>query len=191
MLKNILIKCSELIGRDDIISAIKNIDDADNIENVSLKNDVVKLISFYNYVTNNVYENYLDLNFSENVKSDFERKIYYHDLYYYPIKIIELSDNQFEYLSFKSKPNYIEVNEPNKIYTVKYKYVPDAIENLNDKVFLPKAISRNIICFGMASEFLASKGQYNQSEFWKNKFLYEIFKIKTHKERHLKSTFCK
>ena len=36
---------------------------------------------------------------------------------------------------------------------------------------------------------LASKEKFTESEFWKNKFLYEIFKLKTKKERRIKSTF--
>ena len=30
---------------------------------------------------------------------------------------------------------------------------------------------------------------FDESEFWKNKFMLEIFKLKTKKERRLKSTF--
>jgi len=191
MLKKTLIKCSQLIGRDDIILTLKDVNDADEIENSSIKNDVTRLINFYNFIVNSICENYLDLTYTESLSSDFERKIFYHDFYYYPIKIIEIADKNFGHRPFQIKSNFIITNEPNKIYNITYKYVPNAITKLSDCSSLTKTINDNIICFGIASEFLASKGQYNQSEYWKNKFLFEIFKIKTHKERLLKSTFCK
>ena len=54
---------------------------------------------------------------------------------------------------------------------------------------LPKTIIKKVICYGIVSEAFACKNLFNESEFWKNKFLFEIFKLKTQKERRVKSTF--
>ena len=62
-------------------------------------------------------------------------------------------------------------------------------KNLNDKITLPKGVTIKAICYGIASEFLASKNQINQAEYWNNKFMLEIFKSKTSKARKLKLSF--
>ena len=79
--------------------------------------------------------------------------------------------------------------ESNVCYEITYKYLPDSIKNLNDKITLPKGVTIKAICYGIASEFLASKNQINQAEYWNNKFMLEIFKSKTSKARKLKLSF--
>ena len=190
MLKNILIKCAEYLNRNDIITALKQHENIDSIEDNSLQIDIIKLISFYNYTVNTIFENYFDLIFTDTATSNDEYKIYYHDFSFKPIKIISLSDNTNNFLSYSVYPNYISVQSSFKTYKITYKYLPEEVKNLTDSINLPSMINKKIICYAMVSEFLASKNLFSESDYWKNKFMYEIFKVKTHKGRHIKSTFC-
>ena len=70
-----------------------------------------------------------------------------------------------------------------------YNYVPSEINDLNQGINYPSVLNDKIVCYGIASEFLASKDQFDKSEFWKNKFLFELFKFKTKKERRLKKLY--
>ena len=74
-------------------------------------------------------------------------------------------------------------------YCIEYDYIPNELTDLTDEVQLPVYLNQKVICYGVVSEFLASKDQFDKSEFWKNKFLYEVFKIRIKKERRLRPTF--
>ena len=77
MLKHLLIKTAEIINRNDIISCLKTTNSIDEISDSSLQNEVCKLKNFYNFTVSSIYENYLDLTYTEKVKSDSEKKIHY------------------------------------------------------------------------------------------------------------------
>lgn len=190
MFKNLLIKCCNLIGRDDITSAIKSVSKIEDIIDNDIKNDVLKLMSYYNYVVSSVFENYLNIEHTEKVTSNSSSQIEYFVLSYIPVKILKLEDENFTNISFISKPGFLITNAPNKEYYITYRMVPPKINSLAENIVLPKPLNEKIICLGVASEFLISKGKFDEGEYLNNKFLYEIFKVKTHKERRLKSTFC-
>ena len=189
MLKDILIKCSEILGRDDIKIELKKVNDVSEISSSHIQNDVAKLISFFNFTVNSICEQYLELTSIDKIKSNSERKIFYHDFFHFPIKILKVSDDGTNFTQFQVFTNYLIAKYPNRFYQITYKYVPEAILDINSEVMLPVKINHRIICYGIVSEFYASKGEYNQSEYWRNRFLYEIYKIKIHKERRVRSTF--
>ncbi len=191
MLKNLLIKCAELLNRDDILETLKSIDDVEDIDNKQIQNDIVRLIQFYNFTVHAACENYLGLITSEMVKSDVNKKIHYHELNFTPVRILEVRDELGGRVLFDVSPTFILTCTGNKVYQVTYKYVPDCIEKLNEKTQLPRNLNEKTIVYGVVSEFLASKSQFNQSDYWRNKFLDDLFKINIHKERRIKSTFVK
>ena len=82
------------------------------------------------------------------------------------------------------------LSESNKTYFVNYKYLPPEISTLDSELKISDTLKK-ILCYGVVSEFLASKNLFNESEFWKTKFLNEIFKVRNKRERRFKSTFCK
>ena len=190
MFKNLLIKCCNLIGRDDIVEELKNANLIEDIVKNDIKNDIFKLISYYNYTVTSIFENYLKLEFYEKINSNYQSQIEYFFFTFRPIKIISVKDENMINQHFLVKPTFLQVNCPNKPYFVTYNYTPKEIKDLSDNIILPKIICEKTLCYGVVSEFLASKGKFEESEFFNNKFLFEIFKVKTRKERRLKSTFC-
>lgn len=191
MLKNILIKTSELVNRDDIITALKDADSLENIENSNISIEISKMISYLNYILNDIFENYIFLEKEETVTADDNGEIYYSNLSKQPVKIISVKSSQNTNLFYSIHSTYISTNFPNQTLNINYYYTPNEISNFDDKIELPINLNYKTICYGIASEFLASKDQFEKSEFWKTKYLYEIFKLKIKKERRLKSTFRK
>lgn len=188
-IKDIIKKCAQLSNRDDIASAINEANILSEITNTSLKNDIIKLIQYYNFVLENIYENYINIEETDQLISDESNRIYFNSFKYKPIKIIKVTDlnNKNIYCSIHSE--YIETNSPYSDFRITYYYTPAPAFELNENLSLPYNLNERVICYGIVSEFLASKDQYDKSEFWKNKFLYEIFKFKVKKERKLKLTF--
>lgn len=184
MLKDILLKTAELINRDDIIEGL-NKELTNNPQ--SIQNDITRLISYYNHTIETLCENYFHLTHSQELYSN-NRKINFLSFDYEPTKIISvLKNKQPVYFSTYSK--YILVSENHSKFEIIYKYLPDRTLNLYDNIKLPRGVTEKIVCYGIASEFLASKNQINQAEYWNNKFIFEIFKSKTSRNRKLKQTF--
>lgn len=191
MLKTILIKTAELINRDDITLNLKKINTIEEINNQNTITDIYKMISYCNYVLNDIFENYINLNTTELLSSDENNRIYYSKFKYTPSKIITLKTQNHTNSIFSINTTFISTNAPNQNYIINYDYLPNKLNEFNDCLELPFNFNTKIICYGIASEFLASKDQFEKSDFWKNRYLYEIFKLKIKKERRLKSTFCK
>ncbi len=184
MLKDILLKTAELINRDDLIDGL-NKNSSENSQ--SIQNDILRLISYYNYTMETLCENYFNLTHTQELFSN-NKKINYLSFSYEPTKIINVCKNK-KPVFFSSYSKHITVPEENVKYEVTYKYLPDRVTNLNEQISFPKGISEKIVCYGIASEFLASKNLFTQAEYWNNKFIFEIFKSKTSKNRKLKQTF--
>ena len=185
MLKDILIKAAELINRDDIINDLRSTNQSCS---QATQNDILRLISYYNYTMEKICENYFVIKNSQNLYSDKNRKISFLNLTFEPLKIISVYRNQRP-VFFSEYSKYITVPESNSLYEIVYKYLPDQITDLNQKINLPLGVTKKILAYGIASEFLASKNQIDQAEYWNNKFMLEIFKSKTSKNRRLRKTF--
>ena len=188
MLKNIFIKCSELLNRNDIIQELKKSNSVDDISNAQIQSDVLKMTSYYNYVVSSIFSEYIDLTFNENLISDENNKIHYFNFSYNPLKILLVTDHSHKPVCANIFTGYILTNAPNKTFNVTYKYIPEEITEFSAELNIPKHLIK-IVCYGIVSEFLACKNLYNESEFWKNKFMFELFKHKTQKDRRIKSTF--
>lgn len=185
MLKDILIKTAELINRDDIINELN---EANNTKSKATQNDILRMISYYNYTLEKLIENYFNIVNSQTIISDNNRKINYLNFNYQPIKILSITDNGKNVL-FSEFAKYILVPKEKTAYVINYKYIPDRVTNLNDEIIIPPGVHEKTICYGIASEFLASKNQPIQAEYFNNKFMLEIFKSKTSKDRKIKKTF--
>lgn len=189
MLKNILIKCAELVNRDDILFELKKVDSIEAITNIGIKNDVIRLISYYNFIISNLYEHYFIVENVEELSSDENCQIFYSSFKYKPTNINKVLSTNNKYNLFSIQSKHITTNTPLETYKIYYNYTPDDLSELLEETSIPHLLNNKVVCYGIISEFLASKDQFEKSEFWKNKFLYEIFKTKTKKERRLKSTF--
>lgn len=183
MLKDILLKTAEIINRDDLIDGLNNSNNSP-----SIKNDIIRLISYYNYTLETLTDNYFNLVNKQTIQSNNNKQINYINFIYNPLKILHVTKNG-KPVFFSSYSKYITVPEANVIYEITYKYSPDKVMNIEDKINLPCGITERIICYGIASEFLASKNKFAESEYWNNKFMFEIFKSKTSQDRKVKQTF--
>ena len=191
MLKDILVKCANILGRDDIVSVLNSTDNLDSVEDTRLQADISKLISYLNFTVNTICEHYLELTDIDKVKSNSEGKIFYHNFHHYPIKIIQVKDEKKFPTVYQVFTNFIVTDRPNRLFYVSYRYVPKLVLKLDEDITLPLKINENVICYGVVSEFLASKRKYNQSVYWKDRFMLEVYKLKVYRERRLKSTFCR
>lgn len=189
MIKNILIKCAELVNREDIVSSLKSANTINEIKNNSTQSDVIRLLSYYNFIIESIFENYISIEKFEKLTSDENNRIYYSDFENTPVKIKSVLNTAKHKTHYSIQSTFITTNAQNSEFFINYSYTPNEIKDLNDEINYPKIFSDKIICYGIVSEFLASKDQFEKSEYWKNRFLYELFKFKTKKERRLKSTF--
>lgn len=194
MLNDILIQCAEMIGRDDIAIFLQKQKDggfSDNYDcNCNEKNmicDINRMIDSFNFTTKSLSEEYFELIKIEKFSSDSERKIFYHNFSSAPIKIISVRDENNRIVNFTAKTLHLEVPSAFKIFEVKYKYSLPTIRKLNEHTFLPKNVNSKIICYGVASEFLLSKGEMEKSQYFRKLFIDALFNIKSKRERRIKS----
>lgn len=190
MLKNFIVKCAETLNRDDICGVLKFSSTLANIEDGQVKNDIIRLISYYNYISKTIFEDYVKISTTEAIVSDQNCKVGYFRLHHVPTKINKVYDKNMNEVDFETYPEFLKTNHPNKLFYVDYNYIFDDVNDLQDKIhyhFVPE----RIFVAGVVSEFLASKSLYGASEFWNKKFLDDLFSYKYRKERRLKSTFCK
>lgn len=184
MLKDILLKTAELINRDDLIESLNK----QNNPSQSIQNDISRMISYFNYTMETLCDNYYNLKHSQNIYSNNNKKISYLNFTYEPTKILKVSKNGRP-VFFSEYSKYITVPEGNSVYEVTYKFLPDRVTDLNQEINLPRGVTQKMVCYGIAHEFLASKNQESKAEYWKNKFMFEIFKSKTSQDRRLKPSF--
>lgn len=189
MLKNILIKCAEMLNRNDMVKCLKTQTDIAKVSDESLQADLYRLINYFNFTTSTLFENYFDLSRSETLTSDSNNIIYYHNFSYTPVKILSVIDSLGNENSATVLTAHILTNKPKSKYKITYCYLPKELKNLTDELEPFHERLSKVICYSIVSEFFACKNMYDQSEFWKNRFLFEVFKFKTKKERRLKSTF--
>ncbi len=188
MLKNILIKCCELLSRDDLKNDLLTYDSVQSIPITQSQNDIMRLISYYNFITNDIYENYLDLTISEKFTTNSEGCVSFDSFSNDPKKIISISRNG-KNICFSLFTTFVKCNYKNSAIEIQYSFLPKSLSAFNDTLPIKQQCTQKAIVYGVVSEFFASKNQFNESEFWHAKFMQELFKIKIKKERHLKSTF--
>ena len=71
MLKDILLTTAELINRDDLIEGLNG-----NNNSQSIQNDILRLISYFNYTMETLCENYFNLSNKQKISSDSKKQIY-------------------------------------------------------------------------------------------------------------------
>lgn len=191
MLKNLLKKCAETLNRDDIVQTLNKTNDLSEIDDGQIKNDIYRLISYFNFISKTICEDYSLLKETESILSSPTGQIEFFKFHHTPTKIIAVFDLNMNKKNFLLYPESIKTNVFNEMIYVTYNYILPDKQNLTDKLEITKLVPEKIFVYGVLSEFLASKNQFEASEFWKNKFMFELFKIKIKKERRFKSTFCK
>ena len=190
MLKDILKKVANLLGRKDIAEELEKSDKLSDITCKSIQSDISNLIMNFNFIVSAIFEHYLDLIYCDKVASNSSGEIDYNKLSFHPLKIVKVEDESFYVMDFVSRCNYLKVCSPNRLYYVSYKFVPNPLGDLTDEVSFFTSEVERAVCYGVAGEFLSSNGKYSEANFWSEKLISELFKIKAKKERRVKSTFC-
>ena len=191
MLKNLLVKCAQMISRDDLANFIANLNaEQEQGEEGMLFSDTQKLISCYNNAIFMLFDSFLSLSKTEKVAADAEGKLFYYYLSSEPLRILSVKKDTGEAINFSAMPFYISTHFPYKILTVKYNYCPKRADSVFDEVSLPRSFPDNLLCYLIVAEFLAVKNELQRSEFFKQKFTDSIFNFKNKRERRFKSTFC-
>lgn len=188
MIKDVILNCAQLLDRDDLVDELNKIESIDEISEKYVQNDISKLLSYYNFIARLICESYIDLVREDEFISNSDKKIYFNNFLFKPIKILSAkSGNLKEYFQIFS--DYIVVLKANARYKIEYKYVLDEAKDLNDSNCFCGILNKHILCEGIASQFLASKGRFNESEYWHNKFMCDLFKYKCKKDRRIKPSF--
>lgn len=182
MTKEILKLTATFLGLDEVSNYLSSEEETEPSEEV--KNQINQLIIFMNYVIREIAKDYFPLNFKETISSDQEGKIFYNKLKKTAIRIKDIKNFLDLSCHFEIFPEYVKVENPNTEYKIFYCYVPKNINNITEEVELPFGVDYFIVCFGVASEYLSSKGLYEEAEMWESKFLSELKSIKhIHGER--------
>ncbi len=162
MTKEILKLTATFLGLEEVSNYLSSEEETEPSEEV--KNQINQLIIFMNYVIREIAKDYFPLNFKETISSDQEGKIFYNKLKKTAIRIKDIK-------------NFLDLS-------CHFEIVPKNINNITEEVELPFGVDYFIVCFGVASEYLSSKGLYEEAEMWESKFLSELKSIKhIHGER--------
>ena len=189
MLKDIIKRCAYFLNRDDIVKELDDADEIDEITDDKIKLEVLKLVDFFNIVSNSVFENYLELVFCEQILSNSDSQISFDRFSKIPVKVLNVETELGSTVNFSNNAFFVKVPSPKQLYSVTYRFVPGQLTELTDNTeFLP-LIYQDIICYGILGEFLATISKFSESTYWKEKFTSELFKIKTRKERRVRSNY--
>ena len=190
MLKDVLIKCFTLAGREDIVSKLGACSEIFDLTDTGTINEINSLINHYNFVTHSTFEHYLELEKRELIQSNEKAEIVYSSLSETPVLIKNVENENSRTVRAMIKTNCIIVPKPNCFYYVVYNAIPKEAKSLSDDTSYLSRLTEKIVILGTVSQYLACKGKLIESEYFEKKFFEEAFKIKSKKERRIKSTFC-
>ena len=120
-----------------------------------------ELLYCFNLVENELALDYLPLYATHICNSNI---VNYSEFEYNPVRIIECN------CRFKIFPTHIEAKEPVKI--VQYTYTPNKKEIYDECSYHKEFL--NCLVYGTISEFLLSKGFYEEAALWCEKYKREI-----------------
>lgn len=172
MTKEIFKLTSSFLGLDDVTNYLSSSEDQTPSEEV--KNQLNQLMILMNFVMLKIAKDFVQLNFKETIYSDQEGKIYFSKLQKHAIRIKDVKNFLDLSCQFEIFPDHIKVENANTEYKVFYCYSPKSVLTLSDEIELPFGVDYFVVCFGIASEYLSSKGLYDEAEMWESKFENEI-----------------
>ncbi len=176
LVKDVVSLACELIGLDDVSSELKDAENAkEKGEDFSfsspVKKKIDKLLKCVSLTADRIASNYLSMNTSDEMVSDFQGKISYDEFSHNVIDVITVSDASSEALiKFNALPFHIYLPYKNRRVIVDYRFSPKAVKSIDEYIALPPIISKRTIAFGIVSDFLLSKNIYDESKFWNEKF---------------------
>ena len=190
MLKEIIKKCANLIGRDDIVLEIENKNSIEEIEDNNLRYEVIRFMHYYNTISSGVFEKHLKLEFCENIASNSVGELSFNRFSRKVVKVLNIQDENGREIKFSTSPFSVITDYKNCLFKVTYNYVPNRANDLNDFIEDIPLEYETVLCYGIIMEFLSSVGKYSESIFWRDKFCLLLFNLDSKKERRVKSTYC-
>ena len=190
MLKEIIKKCANLIGRDDIFIEIENKNSIEEIEDINLKYEVIRFIHYYNTISSGVFERCLKLEFCENIASNSQGELPFNRFSKRVVKVLKIQNERGREVKFSTSPFSVTTDSKNYLFKVTYNYTLSRANDLCDYVEDIPLDYETVLCYGIIMEFFSSIGKYKESDFWRDKFCTLLFNMDSKKERRVKSTYC-
>lgn len=158
--KNVMRKAAELLGNED--------DLLDYINGVGTQGEkpAELLLNCYNLIENELALDYMPL-IKEDSFSVAGGRIVYSSFSSSVVRIIEVRNGQGEKIPFRLFASYMEVDADTAV--VKYAYTPTE-KTTDGECECAIGVSERLIAFGMASEYSAALGLYEEASVWDKKY---------------------
>ena len=128
---------------------------------------VKALLRCFNLVENELAIDYFPL-YVEDVVLTETGKIFYSELTESPVRIDLVTNSNGNRALFTLFPDYIKLEKPDT-YTIVYGYAPKKKE-LEDDVSFQTTVSDRLLAMGIAAEYCAACGLYEEGAVWDEKY---------------------
>ncbi len=181
--KNIIKSASTMLGIDELL-------DMSNVDN--LDENSKKLLDILLYCFNEVYQelccDYFPLVIEEKVNLN-ENCFYFDDLDKDISRLYTITDTNRNILKYEVYSKYVRLNESTKEIIVRYSYLPNLAQSVNDEVECSDlGVTERMVALGVVSEFCLIRGKLNEASIYDRRYkdCIESAKIPT-KRMYLKS----
>lgn len=141
-------------------------------DQVKLKN---RYISGLNIAVDTIASRYYASVREVRVVSDEERRIDYNALSPRVYEVLSVREaNGGQGVDYYTLPFCLYVPNAKKEYVVKFKFLPEKCEDLDEEIDLLPFVSPRAVVYLMVSDILLSKNIYDESKFWFSKFESEM-----------------
>ena len=180
MLKDIILDCLQMLGEREVRNKVTELSHGGTVDKelshlTVHEQDMVKLlISCSLNVVNAVTRNLIKSLAMENVKSDYDGRIYFKDLDHSIISVKDVRDELNAPIVFHVFFDHLRVPLKNKELTVSYYFEHKPLNSMYESYDLPLSLTNHIVALGALSEYCALKLLYNEAEMFESKFKAEL-----------------
>lgn len=132
----------------------------------ALTEDGKALLECYNIIENEIALDYYPLK-KEETLSCTNGKLVFSRLTVQPAEILSVKDKYGNRIPFRCFPDYLEADCESA--TVLYSYAPSA-KGISDNCEYGGKISARLMAFGVVSEYLIRRGEYERGKLWAVKY---------------------
>lgn len=147
----------------------------DLYEKLPIQIEEDEFLKLYNMVEAELSLEYFPLTYVENLKLDENNKIKYSNFTYNVIRIISVFNKDNAEVKFKCFPKSLKVVESNinEVF-IKYNYIPNNKNSLDDESSYPLAKYFNAFMFGILSEYYLQLGNFEKASDYNTLYKREI-----------------
>ena len=143
------------------------------------KEEAGKLVSCFNRLEKDLALNYVPLIMEDSFMIN-NGCVVYKDFPQNPLRIISVADEKGKRLPFQIFPTEICVETDEKTVIIKYAYIPEEKSLLDDSDY-ETYVSIALMAYGVAAEYCATRGLYEEAAFWDKKYKESVAKSYTFK----------